>query len=65
MTLRQLYSLNANWSLDTVITVYDPNSTTQLDMPVFKALNRYATREIVFFRDNRIYLCVDHKEVEG
>lgn len=65
MTLRQLYSLNANWSLDTVITVYDPNSTnTPLDMPVCKALNRYATREIVFFRDNRIYLCVVHKEVK-
>lgn len=66
MTLIQLYSLNANWSLDTVITVYDPNSTnTPSDMTVRKALNRYATREIAFFRDDRIYLYyVYHKEVK-
>lgn len=66
MTLIQLYSLNTNWSLDTVITVYDPNSTnTPSDMTVRKALNRYATCEIAFFRDDRIYLYyVYHKEVK-
>lgn len=56
MTLRQLYSLNANWSLDTVVIVYDPNSTnTPSVMTARKALNQYGTREIAFFRDNRIY----------
>lgn len=66
MTLRQLYSLNANWSLDTVVTVYDPNSTnTPSVMTARKALNQYGTREIAFFRDNRIYLYnLVHKEVK-
>lgn len=66
MTLRQLYSLNANWSLDTAVTVYDPNSTnTPSVMTARKALNQYGTREIAFFRDNRIYLYnLVHKEVE-
>lgn len=66
MTLRQLYSININWTLDTVITVYNRNSTNTLPkMTVRQALNLYATREIAFFRDNRIYLYnVVHKEVE-
>lgn len=66
MTLRQLYSINANWTLDTVITVYNRNSTNTLSkMTVRQALNLYATREIAFFRDDRIYLYyVDHKEVK-
>ena len=66
MTLRQLYSLNANWSLDTVVTVYDPNSTnTPSVMTARKALNQYGTREIAFFRENRIYLYnLVHKEVK-
>lgn len=66
MTLIQLYSLNANWSLDTVVTVYDPNSTnTPSVMTARKALNQYGTREIAFFIDNRIYLYnLVHKEVK-
>lgn len=57
MTLRQLYSININWTLDTVITVYNRNSTNTLSkMTVRQALNLYDTREIAFFRDNRIYL---------
>ena len=66
MTLIKLYSLNANWALDTLVTVYDPNSTnTPSVMTARKALNKYSTREIAFFRGNRIYLCtVVHKEVE-
>ena len=66
MTLRQLYSININWTLDTVITVYNRNSTNTLSkMTVRQALNLYATREIAFFRDDRIYLYyVDHKEVK-
>ena len=66
MTLRQLYSININWTLDTVITVYNRNSTnTPSKMTVRQALNLYATREIAFFRDERIYLYhVDHKEVK-
>nr|DAD63861.1 MAG TPA: hypothetical protein [Caudoviricetes sp.] len=66
MTLRQLYSLNANWSLDTLVTIYDPNSRiTPSVMTVRKALNKYSTRGIAFFRDNRIYLHnVVHKEVK-
>ena len=66
MTLRQLYSLNANWSLDTLVTIYNPNSSNDPSvMTVRKALNQYGTREIAFFRDNRIYLHnVVHKEVE-
>ena len=67
MTLIQIYSLNGNWSLDTVVTVYDPNSRiTPSVMTARKALNRYGTRGIAFFRGNRIYLCtVVHKEVES
>ena len=66
MTLIQLYSLNANWSLDTLVTIYNPNSTNAPSvMAARKALNQYGTREIAFFRDNRIYLHnVVHKEVE-
>lgn len=66
MTLRQLYSLNANWSLDTLVTIYNPNSTNAPSvMTARKALNQYGTREIAFFRGNRIYLHnVVHKEVE-
>ena len=66
MTLRQLYSININWTLDTVITVYNRNSTNTLSkMTVRQALNLYATREIAFFRDDRIYLYyVEHKEVK-
>lgn len=55
MTLRQLYSLNANWSLDTLVTIYDPNSrNTPAVMTARKALNKHSTREIAFFRGNII-----------
>lgn len=66
MTLLKLYSLNANWSLDTLVTIYDPNSANApAVMTVRKALNKHCTREIAFFRGNRIYLCtVVHKEVK-
>lgn len=66
MTVRELYSANAKWSLDTVVKVHDPDSIdTPSVITVRKALNLYATREIAFFRDNRIYLHnVVHKEVE-
>lgn len=66
MTLLKLYSLNASWSLDTLVTIYDTNSTnTPASMTARKALNKYSTREIAFFRGNRIYLCtVVHKEVK-
>jgi hypothetical protein len=66
MTLRQLFSINLNWTLDTVITVYSLNPTNTLsEMTVRQALNLYATCEISFFRDDRIYLYyVDHEEVK-
>lgn len=58
MTLRELYSANSKWSLDTVVKVHDPDSIdTPSVMTVRKALNRYCTREITsFFIDNTIYL---------
>ena len=66
MTLIKLYSLNGNWALDTLITIYDQNSRiTPVVMTARKALSQYGTREIAFFRGNRIYLCtVVHKEVK-
>mgnify|MGYP005856853207 CR=1 FL=1 len=57
MTLLKLYSVNANWTLETVITVHDMGSrSTPLTMTIRKAIERYDTREIAFFRDNRVYL---------
>lgn len=57
MTVTQLYSVNANWTLETVITVHDMASrSTPLTMTIRKAIERYDTREIAFFRDNRVYL---------
>ena len=66
MMLTQLYSVNANWTLDTVITVYDTGPiNTPLSMTIRKAIERYGTREIAFFRDNSVYLYyLDHKEVK-
>lgn len=57
MMLTQLYSVNANWTLETVITVHDMGlRNTPLTMTIRKAIERYGTREIAFFRDNRVYL---------
>lgn len=66
MMLTQLYSVNANWTLDTVITVYDTGPiNTPLSMTIRKAIERYGTREIAFFRDNSVYLYyLDYKEVK-
>lgn len=66
MMLTQLYSVNANWTLDTVITVHDTRPiNTPLSMTIHKAIERYGTREIAFFRDNTVYLYyLDHKEVK-
>ena len=58
MTVRELYSANSKWTLDTVVKVHDPDSTNSPSViTVRKALNRYCEREITsFFIDNTIYL---------
>lgn len=58
MTVRELYSANSKWTLDTVVKVHDPDSTNSPSvMTARNALNRYSAREITsFFIDNTIYL---------